>query len=492
MKVLSADLLQILNVCGFGAVHLAHKRQISYLRGYLYDMRAKTAVIEEDYIDRGYLEDYSTYYSRCARYDSRFCFRVHFFQKDYSRTDIEKIITGENSAGVAECEESYIGFVVLRPLPDSVLGRTCLRTYGGVPQRQYRALREVCVSFFGLPLRIQCMPFQEQDRAVAACATCALWAAFQVTAEKFGHAVYSPSRITEFSTEHGLSLARKLPNHCLSSSDMVYAIRKIGLDPLYIALPKVGVDYRRSVLLGNLYAYLYAGIPVVLLVEKFPKDEFSNCGHALVVNGYCAPSSSQSNGLTAECITKIYANDDQLGPYVRIKFGSDDSLEVNWADENQMVQKNVFLPVGLLIPLYHKIRVSYDDIWGTAYALEKMLKSFSRFGRAAKLCWDIHLQTICGFKDKIRQDGRLSRKVKLGLLISGYPKYMWEVSVSWDNTQSAVFYIDATDSGQGLSVVVALFYTQDVVERVKQVYDDVTAVAANPLCGACMEAVKET
>lgn len=41
---------------------------------------AKTIIVENDYIDRDFLEDYSGYYARCFHDYQRSCTRLHFFK----------------------------------------------------------------------------------------------------------------------------------------------------------------------------------------------------------------------------------------------------------------------------------------------------------------------------------------------------------------------------------------------------------------------------
>ena len=41
------------------------KVQVKYLFNYLKDLKAQTILLESDYVDRDYLEDYSRYYVKC-------------------------------------------------------------------------------------------------------------------------------------------------------------------------------------------------------------------------------------------------------------------------------------------------------------------------------------------------------------------------------------------------------------------------------------------
>src|SRR5216110_1510618 len=57
------------------------KAQLKYLCQYLEvdHIAAKTILVEDEYVDRHYLEDYSEYYARCFPAHPRKCARLHFF-----------------------------------------------------------------------------------------------------------------------------------------------------------------------------------------------------------------------------------------------------------------------------------------------------------------------------------------------------------------------------------------------------------------------------
>ena len=469
MKVVSANITQVLSACRLNLDGFLDKPQIKYLGSYLSDIGAKTAVIEFDYIDKDYLEDYARYYANCFLSYGRRCIRVHFFSKAYAQEEVEKIITCDFVDGLEDFKVAYLGFVILRPLQQTIIGRTCLVPYAeGDSGRHYKALQDVSVSFFGRNLQIRCMPFQEQDTAVAACATCALWSAFRVTSEFFKHAVYSPGRITAMATEHALSNVRSLPNRSgLTRSDMLYAIRHVGLDPVVIPIVRHnGLDnYTKAIMLGNIYAYLNLGISVIALGSIVDSSGKVLGGHAITVNGYHLDPSQAVNGvsvsgLTALNIDKLYVHDDQVGPYARaiivpmqianigvwvIKYTDG----VGRADENR-----IFVPDSLVVPVHKKIRLSYEEVWGCAYQFDKIVRIVPDI--LPPISWDITLTNVNVFKDEIRKRSDITDNEKLILMTKSLPKYLWVLRMLNDNSESCTFCVDATDSGQGLNVVASI------------------------------------
>ena len=109
---------------------LSSNRSIKYLLDYLTSINAKTVVIEADYIDRDYLDDFASFYVKCFNTYNRRCKRVHFFACAFTAEQFAVCIRGSDE-GLTEArlQQHYLGFVVARPLPDAVIGRTILATY---------------------------------------------------------------------------------------------------------------------------------------------------------------------------------------------------------------------------------------------------------------------------------------------------------------------------------------------------------------------------
>lgn len=492
IEICSPKLSEILLELGIRDTEVVEKPHIKYLDVYLLFIGAKCAIIEYEYVDRDYLEDYTRYYSRCFKAYKRECVRVHFFSKEYSTDEINRTLLDEDGRDRALIQESYLGFVVLRPLQRTIIGRTCLLPYAESNGRHYKALCDVSVSFFGVQLNVHCMPFQEQDSTVAACATCALWSAFQVTANYFKHAVYTPGRITELATSHGLSSVRSLPNGSgLTINDVLYAVRHVGLDPVVVRANNEVAG--TSVILGNVYSYLGLGISVVVLGDIVNEDGEKKGGHAITVNGYHLAENYNGRGcgsskLRAGLIDKLYVHDDQMGPYARAEI-QDDGVCGRWLLKHddthyQMELVKIFVPKFLVIPVYQKIRVSYDEVWTCAYEFDRIICVLPELRGAME--WDITLRASNCIKSLVRQETVIPSEERLRFLTTGLPKYVWELTLYCNGTKWAMFCIDATDSGQGLNVAASIFYSPELPDMITALCEAVPSLGYKPLCHACM------
>ena len=307
------------------SVAINQKLHCVYFEEYFGALNAKTIIIEPNYIDRDYLEDFSAYYVRCFHKYNRICIRLHFFNIAITSDSFSDLIRGNESAklDLDLLQKSYLGFIVVKPLPFTIVGRTCLTTYPSDNNRNFPIKRDYSANLFGINLRVTTLAFQEQDSVVAACATSALWSAFQGTGISFQHSIPSPAEITKSSAEQVLFTNRLLPNRGLTGIMMAQAIRQVGLEPLVYGSGNVSIEFKSII-----YAYLKAGIPVLIGVEllDITQNPPRSIGlHAVTVTGFGIDDTSMPQpdkvGFMSYSsrLDRIYAHDDQIGPFARMK-----------------------------------------------------------------------------------------------------------------------------------------------------------------------------
>ncbi|MEO6938544.1 MAG: hypothetical protein ABI444_00155, partial [Candidatus Kapaibacterium sp.] len=443
----------------------AKKLHLIYLEGYFDELDAKTIVVEKKYVDRDFLEDFAAYYVRSfARYE-RVCTRIHFFAHDFTPEEFEGVLQ-ETPADplIEEMQKSYLGFIVVKPIPITMIGRTCLRTYISHPDRKFPLIRCYHVNLFGIKLEVQSIPYQEQDRIVAACASSAIWSAFHSTAHLFQHQIPSPYEITSSATKDTPFSNRHFPNEGLTPDQMAYAIRSVHLEPNLIE-----AEYD-EIVKATIYAYLKAGIPLVFGVQLFDESSKLIIGrHALTVVGYRleggTPQKFGPNDfyLSSSRIKKIYVHDDQVGPFARMEFddqkvtlntspggSSYDSLSTSWFNKSGQIGDIRAIPKILIIPLYHKIRIQYEVILNTIYDLDRLVKAGAAgIGKRLELEWDIFFSQLNDLKTEIFDDTNLPPDEKKGLLLAELPKYIWRASATTPQYERIEFLFDATDIEQG-------------------------------------------
>jgi len=459
-----------------------------YFHGYFNDLNAKTIVVEHDYIDRDYLEDYAGYYVSCFPRYARHCKRLHFFDTNFTADALKELLTGNELPKLtpADLQNAYLGFIVIKPLPKTVIGRTCLRTYRDQLRRHYPVSRAYDVNLFGIPLHVESLAFQEQDEVVSACATSALWSLFQSTGKTFQHAIPTPLEITRSAARQMPTRARVLPNSGLQKSEMARAIEEVGLEPEVIGIGDNQI--REDLLRANVYAYLNGGIPVLLCTEVYDVTEAApkQCpDHVVTVTGFSLgqPSPQQYShpesqiNLVAFRMDKLYVHDDQVGPYARMVF---DNIKVNLTEGGTPTESlpsllspsigiegrtGVFraVPMILLAPLYHKIRIPFHAVFNMINSVDTVLRSLAdnvAFPNDQPPEWDIYLTTVNDFKTSVMEHDGVTGDYAHTLLTRQYPRFLWRCSALADDRLLFDLLFDATDIEQANYFHGAIIYDE--------------------------------
>lgn len=466
---------------------ISTKHHLAYFENYFSRITPKTIFKENAYVDRDFLEDFAGYYLKCFQSYNRFCTRLHFFENTFEEEDFVKVLIGDSeSLDRKTLNDNYLGFIVVKPLPQTIIGRTCLKTYPQEDGRCFPITQNISANLFGVSLSIEGLPFQEQDTVVAACATSALWSVFQYTGKKYFHPIPSPVEITKLATSHVALENRTIPNtKGLIVQQMADAIRGVSLEPLMV---NVADEYA---LQGALYAYLRGGIPVILILNLYDLSQPGSGpgGHAVLVNGFCSgrdhtiPAGPDNFSLKATLIDKIYVHDDQIGPYARmglsgerVQIGNADfpALSSSWkgvADGREESMKVV--PKALLIPLYNKIRIPFEAIHNAVYYFDKFFETLKvkiaqEFPDETKnsifkdrLVWDIYVTSLNEFKSELFSSEQFrENEYRKQILLENLPRFIWCAQATCDGDQILGLLFDATDIEQGSFFIRAIEYNE--------------------------------
>jgi len=475
-------LIEIISSVSLASVEdIKQKHHSIYFNEYFEHVNAKTIIVEKEYIDKDYLEDFASYYVRCFKDYKRKCSRIHFFTKDFDDTNFQKLLErDESKLKISDLQKTYIGFLVIKPLPKTVIGRTCLKTYEKEAHRFFPIIRKYTANLYGISLEIATIAFQEQDSVVSACATSALWSLFHGTGKLFQHQIYSPTDITKKASEYlptGSLETRIFPNKGLSIEQMAYTIRSLNLEP-YLVNPT-----SQFILQSTIYAYSKGKIPFLMGVSLYDINQNILLGkHAITVIGYNISDKyittvKETNiHLTSSRIDKFYVHDDQVGPYARVildnkKFNSIEgfSLKTFWADTNKNIGNIRAIPTILLTPLYHKIRIPFTIILESIIYFNsfiEFLKNNSYLIMPDHIEWDIYLSTINDFKTEVLENNYKPTNDLSKILTQSLPHFVWRASARLKNKLIFDFLFDATDIEQGDYFLTALEYDKSLCDRI--------------------------
>jgi len=450
------------------------KSHLIYFQDYLQELECKKIVIENPYVDGDYLDDYSAYYVKCFKNYERKCKRVHFFSEEFSDDELKGFLINNDTNKLNKdiLQQGYLGFTVIRPLPDAIIGRTALKTYpsdGG--RRNFPCTREYDVGFLGAELKIRSLAFQEQDTVLAACATTALWSALHKTTDLFGSKLLTPSKITASASRHFLFGNRAFPSHGLNMFQLCQAIKEVGLEPELRNYDKIA-DFA-----GFINGYLSYGIPVILgLVLQNPHNSSPLGLHAVTIAGYSLVGNAKMirNApipLVAHAVDKYYVHDDYVGPFSRLTLDNPvkpQKLITGWPCNCGCGQKLHAIPKTIIVPVYHKIRITYEDVVGIVAYFHELFEVVFNY----KLTWDIFLSNVNQLKNEFHANNDIESSQKINVLMHNYPRYIWKAKLFIEGNPILELIFDSTDIQRGMFLDDIIFYYNEVKRIVKESIDN--------------------
>ena len=374
-------------------------RQLFAIFAHVEKMGCESVLVEERYIDRDYIEDFSAFYSRSfSRFDNA-CKRIHFFRLSMSdaETAFQSIRTlgREKDRRVYEeycrdfSESSYLGFMVIKPLKGCPVVRTVLRVEDGTvdgDNEEFPGSRFYTVHVAGLELNVRGLAFQQQDVGVSACATTALWSSLHKARDFEDIRLGTPAQITSLASRYSLPFGRPMPSEGLNIDQMCQAVQALGM-PAHL-FKELDFENARA----HLYSSLMSGFPPVLIV-RFDQSRH----HAITAVGMRLEQDASSHSIkglvdSSERIKAVFVHDDRLGPYIPAKLASGNSA-----------MKLVLSPDGnaepctlthLLIPLHSKIRLSFVGLRHVALSMFSKVQSFRETYLKKELGDDVRLISV--------------------------------------------------------------------------------------------------
>jgi len=475
---------------------IAEHPQATNLYTHLEKLGVKTIVVEKTYVDGSFLTDYATFYATVfARFD-RFCKRVHFFSLPFEESRFLRylMLRDRRSDEIESFAASYLGFVVSRPLPKAVVGRTVLApipTRPGEGSRYYRAVVDTPVNLFGAHLTVEnSLPFQQQDRAVAACATVALWSAFFRTAAMFGTPAARPSAITRAATT-SLYQDRAWPSTNLTIDQICEAVRVNGLEPEVFDLERTN----KIPVLSLIRAYLEAGLPVVLGVEH------KGSLHAVTAVGYRQSASPKmkrelepqlhDTPSVARAIDVLYCHDDNIGPFAEfgirgnrhgghirltsklypIPSGKTPSETAQPSDGELTKSTKPKKPgsadldiVYVIIPCNDSVRLNFGAVQEWVTSLDLTLLKILGKSLIETRVWDVKLTTTSVLKRDITSD-TISHAEKIDFLTEAQPRFMWQISFRTGAGEAFRLFADASAFELSLPLRRAIIFDRKLVHE---------------------------
>ncbi len=433
---------------------------VEYLWDYLKYLQAQSFVREGRYVDRHYLDDFSTYYARSWRVPAAHCARWHFFSCSFET--LRDLFASAYEAGgedrrriVERMQDEYLGFVVKRPLEGAPIGRTVLRTYPFEGRRYYPAARPYPVHIGGLTLTISGLAFQQQDRGAAVCASTALWSALQKVARQAGHRTPTPSEVTRaaaspFTASFGLN-----------DQQMSAALAELGYGADFMLM-----EHSPSFFKARVGALLRSQLPVVLSLSG------PHGSHAITLTGYREPDTAVPVSCDPEnpaielpmrsgSLHIVYAHDDNHGFHVHYELLDEppDGCDTSWSGEHygeplwlyrgrtdreapSWWRPDCLLVESALVPKPSKVRLSIDELFKVAGHLRD---TFNLLLDGEDVWFEVAFTTGVEYRQKLFDMDRLDKRELLSFSHGcTFPRHVGVVSAFQGEDLLLDLLLDAT------------------------------------------------
>lgn len=484
-----------------------NKFQIRFFRDYFSTepkgLGAKTVVTELDYYSESFIDDYSAYYSFSRHKYSKTCKRVHFFSHLFSRESFNELLKNDKvNLDKNKIHSSYLGYIVVKPIPNALIGATILKPY---PEKDigletdnsircYNSIREYKINLFGIPFKIKTLAFQEQDKNVSACATCAIWFALHYLSDKFKIPKLSPYYITKAAGNQYLGSGRMFPSESLDPIQIGRAITSFNL--VYELRNRKEFKNDLSVVKAFIYSYNKFGLPV-LLGLNIPGLGY----HLITIVGFKDNLSFKEESLEdkkkinfkTDFMNEFYAHDEHTGPFVRVYFkdhtkdelakykdrlkernlskkmkrieNSTFQVKINFSEDiDANVMEEYCYVEDIIIPLPQIIRIKFEDI-------SKELSIINGFFEEVieqNIFWDVFLQESNEYKDAVRKSSKITKGEKLNILQKPLSKYIWVANgiVNGEIIIESIF--DASDMNSQFYCLHIALFDANLKESLKQ------------------------
>lgn len=411
--------------------------------------------LEFPYIDKHYRDGYYSYHSAKHQEYSRDTIRVHVFSQ---RVFVRNLLNLESQPGL---QKNYLGYFILRPLPNYPIGRSLLSPKAFRKQDFVCCLTKGRVSLFGTRLQVFGFPHVAQDYETHKCAESALWSVLEYFGTRYPeYRPVLPSEILQSlstRTNH-----RLLPSIGLPLSEMTQVLLSLG-HPCMTYYRK-NFEPGTEAFFSLLHIYVESGIPVLIALSSTKGEGHAvvAIGHTIPKSGFATTSASFSLTSTDTLQAQLVFVDDNRPPY---QSGSAAQPTAHYPEPSlQNLQIQAFV-----VPLQRHMHLD-------ALAAEKIRREIledptvglKALGAQGPWLSRFFLTSSRSFKEKAQGNDVLDKAARDYLCSLALPKFIWVCELSEQRDYLAgicegLLILDATSDPSNDSVLVYWFRNKEMV-----------------------------
>ncbi|AQG80597.1 hypothetical protein [Spirosoma montaniterrae] len=373
--------------------------------------------IESPYMDEVYRDSYSQYYAGKLESYPKDCIRLSFFEAPIKVSDFR------DSKRRSYLQQSFMGFLVLRPTLRNVIGRNVMS-----PKAYWEPIGEICQTTFTttvncVKLTIDGFPHSAQDTETMTCAQTTLWAIMEYFSRRYPHYQLAfPSGITRLLEP--IMYERMMPAVGLHISHVSYVLRSFGFGPRIYSK----VDYQED--FTRLFScYVESGIPIVVSILN--KDEKTS--HAVICVGRKAvdtkqlvqylqesdiePEQQQPPVYDLDRAVKEYVFiDDNLPPYSRAAFGNGNAT-LTRSDGKK------FEVTAFVVPLHRNVYLEAST--AKRYVENLLAQGVIELSGYHDVILKFFLTSSRSYKDRVATDPYMQSELKQVIVSAVLPQFIW-------------------------------------------------------------------
>lgn len=365
----------------------------------------RTVLVEPFYICKDHRNLYSSFYSKKFHPPSPFCSRLHFFKTAPPKS------VNEFKYNPRPLQDAYMGYSVIRPVPDRCLGRTVINpdSIGMEIGNKAFCLRTAFkVHIGGIEFALEGYPYVSQDADATVCAHSALWSVCRYFSERYP--CYREILPFDLVLMTGKSEGRTFPYRGMTYEDYSTILSQFGVHPVVLRTKRshsdTTLDKERW---KDVCSYVESGFPV--LASLYPLDKGG--GHVVALVGHTSDFSRQlPTGEefvdSSAFFDHLVVVDDNFFPYQLLGYSTDPA---NYAKDYRQ-EYSIDSILTAVCPLPEKAFMPADIARDTCDRLLKQTDIRSRLDKISKPPWICRLLMTTG---SAFRSAKLAEARKLGL-----------------------------------------------------------------------------
>lgn len=256
---------------------------------------ANRVIVERDYIDFIYRDEYASFYAGIFSNYGPYCTRLTFFSS--LENSLLDLLDGSESL--------CVGFSVLRPTLVGRVGRSIISPPTISEPNWLPCLGNYEVHLLGRQFDLKAFPFMQQDGQVMRCAQVSMLMCMLYLQRSQSESLSLPHEISEVATRDFVQLGRPFPSAGLLPSEINHFLWRVGYGPVRYdsrVLDEHGFDKFVFV------PYLLSRIPALLMSDD----------HSVVAIGFTMQFEAELNGPIGKIqdfIGNVIVHNDGVGPY---------------------------------------------------------------------------------------------------------------------------------------------------------------------------------